>query len=461
MSPMSRFQLEESDVISFHTYSPLPEVKDRVASLIRYGRPLLCTEYMARPLGSRFDPVLGYLRRNGSARTTGASSRASRRRSTRGTPGRRRTPASRRSGSTTSSGPTARRTTGPRSITSSGSRARPRAGPHHPDAAEAAPDGPRPGGDRGAIHVGDEPKLEQTLCRHVTPRDDGGDGLARLGGTRAQLAFGRYVVVRPHARGGLGEVFVARDRELGREVAFKQIQDRHADDPTSRAGSSARPRSPAAWSTRGSSPSTGSAVTPRAGRITPCGSSGARASRTPSPSSTRPRAPSRDPGERALGAPAAEAVRRRLQRGRLRAQPRDHPPRPEAEQHHARRLRRDPGRRLGPGQGDRPAGRAGRRRAARSTRLRRLSESDQTLPGSPLGTPAFMSPEQAAGRVDRSGPASDVYSLGATLYCLLTGRPPVSDGPPGRTAREDPAGRLPATPVGRPGPVPPPWRRSA
>lgn len=47
-----------------------------------------------------------------------------------------------------------------------------------------------------------------------------------------------------------------------------------------------------------------------------------------------------------------------------------------------------------------------------------------TQEGSALGTPAYMSPEVAAGKLDRLGPASDVFSLGASLYCLLTNQPP-------------------------------------
>jgi hypothetical protein len=62
LSETEKVQLGESDVISFHTYNPLAEVKDWVKNLREYGRPLICTEYMARPQGSTFDPVLGYFR---------------------------------------------------------------------------------------------------------------------------------------------------------------------------------------------------------------------------------------------------------------------------------------------------------------------------------------------------------------------------------------------------------------
>ncbi len=65
LSASDRAMLEGSDIISFHNYAPPEQMRVRIENLRRYGRPVICSEYMARPLGSTFDPLLGYLKEQG------------------------------------------------------------------------------------------------------------------------------------------------------------------------------------------------------------------------------------------------------------------------------------------------------------------------------------------------------------------------------------------------------------
>jgi Cellulase (glycosyl hydrolase family 5) len=59
LSDFERIQLLQSDIITFHNYGKPDEVRQSIAQLRGYHRPLICTEYMARPVGSTFDPILG------------------------------------------------------------------------------------------------------------------------------------------------------------------------------------------------------------------------------------------------------------------------------------------------------------------------------------------------------------------------------------------------------------------
>ena len=63
MRPLTKIQLNQSDVISFHLYTWPEQFESRIQELKKYNRPLLCTEYMARGVGSTFDSVLPIAKR--------------------------------------------------------------------------------------------------------------------------------------------------------------------------------------------------------------------------------------------------------------------------------------------------------------------------------------------------------------------------------------------------------------
>jgi hypothetical protein len=58
LKPMEKVQLEESDVLSFHCYDDSARLDQKITQLQRYGKPLFCTEYMARPNKSTFQTCL-------------------------------------------------------------------------------------------------------------------------------------------------------------------------------------------------------------------------------------------------------------------------------------------------------------------------------------------------------------------------------------------------------------------
>ena len=63
LSPTEAIQLQQSDLISFHNYGKPEEFEQRISWLERYGRPILCTEYMARGNGSTFEGTLPVARK--------------------------------------------------------------------------------------------------------------------------------------------------------------------------------------------------------------------------------------------------------------------------------------------------------------------------------------------------------------------------------------------------------------
>jgi serine/threonine-protein kinase len=257
----------------------------------------------------------------------------------------------------------------------------------------------------------------------ATETDEAPEGIAAGNGAS------RYRVLRPHARGGLGEVFVAEDTELHREVALKEIQAEYADHPASRGRFVREAEITGGLEHPGIVPVYGLGAYPDGRPYYAMRFVRGHSLRDAVEAFYAADRPGRGPGERSLAfrhllrrfIDVCNAVAYAHSRGVLH---RDLKPANVMLGNFGETLVVDWGlakagvkaRDQGDGSDD----------LTTDPALSPASDSDPsaTREGSAMGTPAFMSPEQAAGRLDELSPATDIYSLGATLSVLLTGRTP-------------------------------------
>ncbi len=295
------------------------------------------------------------------------------------------------------------------------------------------------------------PAVEATIAR-LGSGSGSGSGSTEEADADSTTSFGsgavgadgeRFRILRPHASGGLGTVFVALDTALNREVALKQILPKHADDQGSRRRFLIEAEVTGRLEHPGIVPVYGLGTYPDgrpyyAMRFIKGDSLKETIERFHSADARKT-----DPGRRSL------ELRNLLRRftdvcnaieyaHSRRVLHRDIKPSNVIVGKHGETLVVDWGlaKPVG-GKSESPAD-----AAERSLLPSSGGGSSETLPGSTLGTPAYMSPEQAAGNLDELGPRSDIYSLGATLYCILTGKPPF-DGEVAEVLRKVARGEFP------------------
>jgi serine/threonine protein kinase/S1-C subfamily serine protease len=236
----------------------------------------------------------------------------------------------------------------------------------------------------------------------------------------------RFRILRPHAEGGLGRVFVAEDRELHREVALKEIKRRHAFDPDFQRRFLREAEITGHLEHPGVVPVYGRGVYDDGRPFYAMRLIRGETLRDAIRRYHQPATPGANSWQRGL------ELRRLL--GRIIAACNT-----IAYAHSRGVIHRDlkPGNIMLGQYGETwvidwgLAKAAGWRNAEAESdhaggATRPLSHGGtDTQGGAAIGTPAYMSPEQAAGQWEVLGPASDIYGLGATLYSLLTGREPI------------------------------------
>jgi eukaryotic-like serine/threonine-protein kinase len=237
---------------------------------------------------------------------------------------------------------------------------------------------------------------------------------------------GRFRIVRPHAHGGLGVVSVALDDELDREVAFKEIKDEKADDRGSRAQFVLEAEITGKLEHPGIIPIYGLGHDPvgrpfYAMRFIRGDSLADAINRFHDPNG-----PYVDPTKRSLQLrellgrflDVCDALAYAHSRGVLH---RDLKPGNVMLGPFGETLIVDWGLAL-------PLERVPEGHESNEGAVKPTKTDSASLPreqGKVIGTPAYMPPEQAEGAIDRLGPRSDVYGLGAILHDLLTGKRPI------------------------------------
>ncbi len=282
------------------------------------------------------------------------------------------------------------------------------------------------------------------------------------GHAQEQQGLLRFQLLRPHAEGALGKVWIAQDRELNREVAFKEIKPKRAHDRNSRGrfvleaeitGGLEHPGIVPVYGLghfadgrpfyamrfiRGRSLRTAIKQFHKAnGGRQPSGDGDVTSRSIEQPANAR-RSPDfasiafRNLVQRLID--VCNAIAYAHSRGVLH---RDLKPGNIMLGKYGETLVVDWGLAKAKGQSFDPVAATSQASLDREPSLIPQSSADVALTqmGSAIGTPEFMSPEQAAGRLDLLGPASDVYGLGATFYELLTGQAPIGARPGGESEK--------------------------